>query len=364
MKQYTVKELAKLAGISVRTLHHYDEINLLKPAERTHKRYRLYGEDELLRLQQILFYRELDFPLEEIKAILDAPDFDTVEALKEHKSALISRKKRLEKLLTTIDKTIAKMEKGSKMIYEELYDGIPVHYGDGTAFLTQPPFTVIANMLRLSLNPANFIILQDLLSENSGWNYDRIHSLITLLNTNDISIFGENSLGLIPQDGRDDLEDLRSVYQSIAQSLDSNRPADAIEEICDHYLAESSLPESDRLKKETLIELAEESDGDVEDFLEQMQLNPYTDAGRLKTEGVHLLTFHAAKGLEFPVVFIASAEESISPLDREGIDMEEERRLFYVAMTRAEDELQIPYTSVYFFRPCASGFWTVWLRRN
>jgi superfamily I DNA/RNA helicase len=72
-----------------------------------------------------------------------------------------------------------------------------------------------------------------------------------------------------------------------------------------------------------------------------LQLNPYTDAGRLKSDGIHLLTFHAAKGLEFPVVFIAGAEEGITPLDRDGVDLEEERRLFYAALTRAKDELQI-----------------------
>ncbi|MCF7804187.1 MAG: UvrD-helicase domain-containing protein [Candidatus Marinimicrobia bacterium] len=230
---------------------------------------------------------------------------------------------------------------GEALFKSFLKSGIPVHYGDGTAFLAEPPFTVVANILRLSLKPDNHIVLRDLLEENYGWTSERIHSLISTLNTKDITIFGDNSLETIAQNSRDDLDDLRSVYQAIEQSLDSNRIAEAIEEICDHYLAESSLSESDFLKKETLIELAEESNGNVEDFLEQMQLNPYTDAGRLKTEGVHLLTFHAAKGLEFPVVFIAGAEEGVTPLDREDIDIEEERRLFYVAMTRAEDELQI-----------------------
>jgi len=86
MKRYIVKQLADLTGISVRTLHHYDEINLLTPAHRTEAGYRLYGEPELHRLQQILFYRELDFPLKQIAAILDAPDFDTVEALRQHKA--------------------------------------------------------------------------------------------------------------------------------------------------------------------------------------------------------------------------------------------------------------------------------------
>ena len=71
MKTYTVAELARLAGISVRTLHHYDEIGLLKPAFTGQNRYRYYGRDELLRLQQILVYRELDIPLGDIAALLD-----------------------------------------------------------------------------------------------------------------------------------------------------------------------------------------------------------------------------------------------------------------------------------------------------
>ena len=88
MKKYSVKKLAKLAGVTVRTLHHYDKIDLLKPALRSDKHYRYYGQEELLRLQQILFYKELGFPLQEIKEILEDPDFDLIEALESHKKAL------------------------------------------------------------------------------------------------------------------------------------------------------------------------------------------------------------------------------------------------------------------------------------
>ena len=101
MIQYSVKQLAQLAGISVRTLHLYDQLGLLKPNIRTVARYRLYGEKELLRLQQILFYKELDFPLQEIGKILDDPDFDLVEALLSHKNALEIRRDRIGTLLTT-----------------------------------------------------------------------------------------------------------------------------------------------------------------------------------------------------------------------------------------------------------------------
>ena len=76
MKMLTVKQVAKLSGVSVRALHHYDEIGLLKPASTGRNRYRYYGEEELLRLQQILLHRELDIPLNEIGAILDDPGFN------------------------------------------------------------------------------------------------------------------------------------------------------------------------------------------------------------------------------------------------------------------------------------------------
>lgn len=123
MKKYSAKGLSKIAGVSVRTLHHYDEIGLLKPAIRTEAKYRLYGEDELLKLQQILFFKELDFPLKEIIDILDNPDFDVMKALKSHQQALISRQERISIMLNTIEKTVSNL-KGKKMITDkELYEG-------------------------------------------------------------------------------------------------------------------------------------------------------------------------------------------------------------------------------------------------
>lgn len=125
MRSYAVKKLAKLAGVSVRTLHHYDQIGLLKPSTRTEAGYRLYTEKELLRLQQILFYKELDFPLQEIHDILDDPDFDLVQALESHKAALQARRDRIATLLVTIDKTIAKIKSNAMLNDEELYEGLP-----------------------------------------------------------------------------------------------------------------------------------------------------------------------------------------------------------------------------------------------
>lgn len=125
MKQYSVKQLAKLAGVSVRTLHLYDELNLLKPATRTEARYRMYGETELLRLQQILFYKELDFPLQAIAEILNDPHFDLIQALEGHKVALHQRQERIQTLLATVDKTIHSLKTEQMLSHEELYEGLP-----------------------------------------------------------------------------------------------------------------------------------------------------------------------------------------------------------------------------------------------
>jgi DNA-binding transcriptional MerR regulator len=122
---YSVKQIAQLAGVSVRTLHLYDKTGLLKPAIRTRAGYRQYGEAELLRLQQILFYRELDLPLKAIAEILNDPHFDLIRALAGHKTALRVRRDRLNTLLNTIDKTIMNLKNKTMNNAEELYEGMP-----------------------------------------------------------------------------------------------------------------------------------------------------------------------------------------------------------------------------------------------
>ena len=99
-----ITEFAKLTGVSVRTLHYYDEIGLLKPAEVDEwTGYRFYDEKNLEKMQQIMFYRELDFSLKSIIGILSSPDFDKQKALDEQKKLLILKKERLEKLIFAID---------------------------------------------------------------------------------------------------------------------------------------------------------------------------------------------------------------------------------------------------------------------
>lgn len=122
MTTYTVKQLAMYAGVSVRTLHHYDAIGLLHPSRQPNG-YRRYGQQEVLRLQQILFFRELGFSLDEIKGILSRPDFDVLGTLQEHRALLQKRSDRLRTLLETVDKTIANLRGERDMQIREYYEG-------------------------------------------------------------------------------------------------------------------------------------------------------------------------------------------------------------------------------------------------
>lgn len=124
MKKLTVTEVAKLSGVSVRALHHYDDIGLLRPAFLGENGYRYYGEDELLRLQQILIHRELGIPLGDIAAILDAPGFDRLRALAAQRRRLAAEAERYAQLVRTIDRTIASLQGERVMKNADLYAGL------------------------------------------------------------------------------------------------------------------------------------------------------------------------------------------------------------------------------------------------
>lgn len=121
--EYTVQKLGSLAGVSTRTLRYYDEIGILKPARINSSGYRIYGQAEVDRLQQILFYRELGISLESIKEIVTAPSFDGAAALKEHRKKLLEKKEQLELLIANVDKTIAVTEGRMKMSNKEKFEG-------------------------------------------------------------------------------------------------------------------------------------------------------------------------------------------------------------------------------------------------
>ena len=118
-----VKEVADLVGISVRTLHHYDDIGLLRPASTTESGYRMYSNQNLETLQQILFFRELGFPLKKIKEIINSRSFDRAEALKLHRNMLLEKRSRLDKMIQTIDKTMQYMKGEINMTDEEKFSG-------------------------------------------------------------------------------------------------------------------------------------------------------------------------------------------------------------------------------------------------
>ena len=118
---YTVKKLSELSGVSVRTLHFYEEIGLLKPAYYGSNGYRYYEEKELLRLQQILFFKELGFTLKQIQKVIGRSDFDQLAALYSHKKALEREGEKIGLLLKTIDKTIEHLKGKKKMKNEEIF---------------------------------------------------------------------------------------------------------------------------------------------------------------------------------------------------------------------------------------------------
>ena len=120
---YTVKKVAEMSGVSVRTLHFYDEAGLLRPAYIGANGYRFYEEAQLLTLQQILFYRELGFELKHIKNVLDRPDFDKVVALESHRRVLRKNLAHTRKLIQTIDKTIERLKGTKKVKDQELFAG-------------------------------------------------------------------------------------------------------------------------------------------------------------------------------------------------------------------------------------------------
>ncbi|KYD17430.1 MerR family transcriptional regulator [Caldibacillus debilis] len=118
-----IKEVADLAGISVRTLRYYDQIGLLKPDRVAESGYRVYSEENLETLQQILFFRELGFPLKKIKEIMQNPSFDRLEALELHRKYLLEKKRRIDQMLRTVDKTIKYMKGETTMTREERFSG-------------------------------------------------------------------------------------------------------------------------------------------------------------------------------------------------------------------------------------------------
>ncbi|NHN33031.1 MerR family transcriptional regulator [Paenibacillus agricola] len=121
--EYTVQKLGYLAGVSTRTLRYYDEIGLLKPARINSSGYRIYGQAEVDRLQQILFYRELGVSLDGIMDIMAGPSFNNDLALREHREKLLEKRKQLDQLIANVEKTLAHHEGKITMANAEKFEG-------------------------------------------------------------------------------------------------------------------------------------------------------------------------------------------------------------------------------------------------
>lgn len=145
----TVKEISDVTGISVRTLHYYDEIGLLKPTEKSEAGYRLYDDKALETLQQILFFREFDIPLKEIKAVMNDPALERNQILQMQRKMLVAKKERMERLISSIDDILKgenKMDFAvfSKTEMEELFQTMLDHMPENIRTLAVKEFGSVA----------------------------------------------------------------------------------------------------------------------------------------------------------------------------------------------------------------------------
>lgn len=124
MLEYTIKDVSQMAGVSTRTLRYYDEIGLLVPLRVSSSGYRIYGEEEINKLQQILFYREFDLPLDKITSLLHTRGHDREMLLREHRQKLLAKRDQIDQMLQTIEKSIAETKGMMRMKDTEKFKGL------------------------------------------------------------------------------------------------------------------------------------------------------------------------------------------------------------------------------------------------
>ena len=125
---YKISQVATMSGVTIRTLQYYDKIGLLKPKIINEVGYRFYSDEEIEILQQILFFKELDFSLEEIKRILNSDNYDKEKSLKHQRQLLLEKRKRLDKIIKSLDKTLYSIQGGVEMSKEEMFNGFDNSY--------------------------------------------------------------------------------------------------------------------------------------------------------------------------------------------------------------------------------------------
>ena len=140
MRELSVSQLSEISGLTVRTLRYYDRIGLLKPGRNADNNYRFYSEEDCLKLQQIMLYRELEIPLKTIKELLESDDHENIPVLKEHFRELLDRQKRTAVILQTVEDTIFRLEHKNKIMDYEV-ESSPILKKEGIPS-TNSPFSV------------------------------------------------------------------------------------------------------------------------------------------------------------------------------------------------------------------------------
>ncbi len=244
--KYTVKEVADIAGVSRRTLHYYDQIDLLKPSKIGENGYRFYEEGAILRLQQILFYRELDFSLNDIREMMKRPDYDILESMTAHRAALQNRVGRLKKLINTLDQTILHLNGELNMTTDDLFDGFDEEtqeaYAEEAAQRWDPERVKASNRRwknystekqRQVMEESKQINLDLLAHMNEGHDSESVQAVVGRW-YNHISHFYEPTLAIFRGLGRSYEED--PAFAAFYQKLHPDMPAffrQAIDFYCD-----------------------------------------------------------------------------------------------------------------------------------
>lgn len=260
---YTVKQLSDLAGISVRTLHYYDEIGLLHPSRVGANGYRYYDDAALLRLQQILFYREIGLELMQIREILDSPEFDLVSALRSHRNVLADKINRLQNLVSTVDSTIMHLVGGADMNKKRLFQGFSEEKQkqyEREARLQYGPEKVNESIKRWnSYSKAQ----QETIKEEGGQNYldlakamkagktaesEEVHTILRRWHNN-LRYFYEPTLEILR--GLGQLYNTDPEFMAFFQQIDPDLPA---------YLQETITQYVDDLETEEIAHLLAEDD--------------------------------------------------------------------------------------------------------
>jgi DNA helicase-2/ATP-dependent DNA helicase PcrA len=227
--------------------------------------------------------------------------------------------------------------------------GIPVSRGNASPVMEDPPFSHANSLLHLLINKDDIVSSHDvLLNLLTSFSENQLLTMTHELQKKQKAGCFLDELacsGIMTDTQSHEIKEFLVFYEELKNLLAREGVATVLSLIFEKYPLYRSCDHEVTMKKEALLAIAEESSSDCAGFLWKCSLGPNESGCPFKTDTVRLLTFHAAKGLEFPVVFIAGAEEGITPVLGKRTDPEEERRLFYVALTRARDIVQISSAS-------------------